>query len=327
MKQRPLVSIIIPTYNREELIKETLQSVQNQTYGDWECLIVDDGSTDNTNEILQKVNSEDSRFKSFFNEGKKGACGARNTGINKSKGSFIIFLDSDDLLEANCLKNRLQKFQHHPEKDFIVFSTLQFYRNMGDSNILINVPTKKEEDILVRFLNLDVPWLSTGPIWKKKSLIELGYWNEDILSYQDWELHLRAILQGFSYQHFTEIDNYWRVNEGIDSIGDNSGDYEHLKSHIKLMKDLKPYFKNKPLHIPLLNKLVAWEGDRALKKGYKDLAIEALQIYKEELNPYKAAINFIGLAFFRKLFFKLSFEPTLGTMRSLYFQEEINSVP
>jgi glycosyltransferase involved in cell wall biosynthesis len=322
----PSVSIVVPTYNRAGLIYETLQSVQNQIYQNWECLIIDDGSTDNTNEIVKKFTSEDRRFKSLVNEGKKGACGSRNTGIEKSKGSFLIFLDSDDLLASNCLQNRLQKFHQHPQNDFIVFRTLQFYRKMGDSDILINVPTKEEEDIIIRFLNLDVPWLSTGPIWKKKSLINLGGWNEDILSYQDWEMHLRAILKGFNYHHFLEIDNYWRVNEDADSIGNYSGDYEHLKSHIKLMKDLKPYFKSKPLYIPLLNKLISWEGDRALKKGYKDLAMEALQIYKEELNPFKAVINFIGIGFFKRRLFKLPFEPAFGTMRKLHFQGDLTSV-
>ena len=90
------VSIIIPTYNRAHLIQRALDSVIAQSFQDWECLVVDDGSTDNTSAIITMNSEKDNRIKYLSNEFKKGANGARNTGIVHAKGKYIAFLDSDD---------------------------------------------------------------------------------------------------------------------------------------------------------------------------------------------------------------------------------------
>jgi glycosyltransferase involved in cell wall biosynthesis len=91
----PLVSVIIPTYNRAKLITDTLHSTEVQTYTNWECLLVDDVSMDNTFEVIQEFVNKDGRFKYLTNKRKKCAQGARNTGLLESKGEFIQFLDSD----------------------------------------------------------------------------------------------------------------------------------------------------------------------------------------------------------------------------------------
>ena len=96
----PLVSIIIPTYNRAHFIGETLDSLLAQTYQNWECIVVDDGSTDTTPEIMEEYISKDTRFKYCLrpSEHLPGGNGARNYGLNKAKGDYIIFFDSDDLM-------------------------------------------------------------------------------------------------------------------------------------------------------------------------------------------------------------------------------------
>lgn len=109
--QDSLVSIIIPSYNRSYLIKETLLSVVSQTYRNWECIVVDDGSTDSTTLVVQEFIDQDIRFKYFTNQRKKGAQGARNTGILKSKGEWICFLDSDDYLLDNSIKDRIDSWE------------------------------------------------------------------------------------------------------------------------------------------------------------------------------------------------------------------------
>jgi len=93
----PKVSVIIPTYNRADLLPRAIQSVINQTYKDWELLIVDDGSTDNTKEVVEKFVKKDPRIKYFYKEN-GGQGSARNLGIKNSKGSYVICLDSDDIL-------------------------------------------------------------------------------------------------------------------------------------------------------------------------------------------------------------------------------------
>ena len=102
--ETPLVSIVIPLYNRAELIAETLQSVLMQFYQNWECIVVDDGSTDNSFQVIKSLFEKDNRIKVYErNREPKGASTCRNIGIEKSNGEYIIFLDSDDLLDSDSL--------------------------------------------------------------------------------------------------------------------------------------------------------------------------------------------------------------------------------
>ena len=95
-------SIILPTYNREKLIIKAINSVVNQTYSNWELIIIDDGSTDNTKEIIAKKQTEDSRIIYIYQENSDRST-ARNNGIKNALGKYICFLDSDDIYEKNHL--------------------------------------------------------------------------------------------------------------------------------------------------------------------------------------------------------------------------------
>lgn len=96
MNNKPLVSVIMPTYNRANIIATAIESVIKQTYENWELLIIDDRSNDNTEDFLKKYTTTDNRIKYIKNTRKKGVCGARNTGLLEAKGDFLAFLDSDD---------------------------------------------------------------------------------------------------------------------------------------------------------------------------------------------------------------------------------------
>lgn len=158
----PLVSVIIPTYNRAELIGETLQSVKNQTYQNWECIVVDDGSDDNTEELIENLSQKDSRYK-FFKRDKapKGGPACRNIGIENAKGEFIIFLDSDDFLANFCLELRVQFMKDFPQLDFAVFQ-MKYYEEEPNSNE--ELITKERKNYLFSFLRHDLPWCITSPI-------------------------------------------------------------------------------------------------------------------------------------------------------------------
>ncbi|MBC7439401.1 MAG: glycosyltransferase family 2 protein [Flavobacterium sp.] len=102
-----LVSIIIPLFNQEKFLNETLESVLSQTYSNWECLVIDDGSTDNSAEIAKKWVGNDKRFKYFF-KNNSGVSAARNFGLKNAKGDYIQFLDSDDFLYKEKLSLSMQ---------------------------------------------------------------------------------------------------------------------------------------------------------------------------------------------------------------------------
>src|SRR5690554_2207297 len=115
MQEQPLVSIIIPTFNRAHLIGETLDSVIAQTYQNWECIVVDDGSTDHTAEIMANYLAKDSRFQYHHRPKNRPAGGnaARNFGFGVSKGEYINWLDSDDLFLPDKLSVQMEYMLHH----------------------------------------------------------------------------------------------------------------------------------------------------------------------------------------------------------------------
>src|SRR5690606_2852819 len=107
-----LISIIIPTYNRAHIIGETLDSILAQTYTHWECIVVDDGSTDGTAHLMAGYMERDTRFRYYHRpvERPKGPCSCRNYGFEQSKGDYVNFFDSDDLLMLEALEKALSCF-------------------------------------------------------------------------------------------------------------------------------------------------------------------------------------------------------------------------
>ncbi|HEY9364232.1 MAG TPA: glycosyltransferase family A protein, partial [Chitinophagaceae bacterium] len=123
----PVVSIITPSFNRADIIHETAASIFNQTYPFWEWIITDDGSTDNSWEVLNEFAAKDNRVKIYKREKElKGACACRNISVEKSGGDYLIFLDTDDLLASFCLEQRVKAMQEDSKCDFIIFPMLLF---------------------------------------------------------------------------------------------------------------------------------------------------------------------------------------------------------
>ena len=128
-----LVSIIIPTFNSEKFIAETIQSIQAQTYTNWEVIIVDDGSSDKTVSIISKLAQFEERIQFFQLEKNSGAGIARNLALNKSKGRYIAFLDSDDLWKPTKLEKQI-KFMTKNDLPF----TFSFYDCIDEEGKLLN---------------------------------------------------------------------------------------------------------------------------------------------------------------------------------------------
>ena len=192
----PIVSIIIPSFNRAELIADTLESVLKQSYTNWECIVIDDGSTDNTLNVIKKYTTEDNRFKLCQRDrGPKGAPTCRNIGIDKSIGEYIIFLDSDDLIASFCLRNRVAMMCEN-KKDFIVFFKEPFINIVGDCRSPFKTrPENIHGSYIDWFLIPKVPWAIHEVIWKRACIESLGGFHEGMQDWQDWELHVRALLK------------------------------------------------------------------------------------------------------------------------------------
>ena len=117
MKRPPQFSVVIPSYNRSLELLEAINSIERQTTDDWECIVVDDGSTDNTAELIARRQSRDNRIK-YIKINHSGVSAARNIGIERSSGKTICFLDSDDLYEPHTLSLFARAFEKYPDNTF-----------------------------------------------------------------------------------------------------------------------------------------------------------------------------------------------------------------
>ncbi|HSD07366.1 glycosyltransferase family 2 protein [Flavobacterium sp.] len=196
---QPLVSIIIPSYNRAHLIGETLDCVLSQTYANWECIIVDDGSTDETQLLLDHYCKKDDRF--FYQiktiEQKKGASISRNLGLKLSKGEFVQFLDSDDILAPNKIEVQLDLLKK--ESKYTISTCMWGKFNVfGESlNLIKNSADYKNFDTIKEYF--DIIGLHGGffpPLnfLMPKELINYsGYWNESLTVNDDGEFFFRIL--------------------------------------------------------------------------------------------------------------------------------------
>jgi glycosyltransferase involved in cell wall biosynthesis len=253
---QPLISIIIPVYNREQLIKETIDSVLWQTYSNWECIVVDDDSTDGTWNVLDGFALKDKRIKIFKrNREPKGASTCRNIGIEKSLGNYLMFLDSDDLLSENCLNYRVSKLCKVSVYDALVFPTGIFSSKIEDCNYQWNKLITVEDD-LIRFFNLDMPWDISGPLWNLKDLKRGQWFNEYADSFQDWEMHVNKLAKNLRYDKIDEdgesINTYYRSNSNHFSIGTNFYSENKLKNRVPIfIETIKNVLENATISINL----------------------------------------------------------------------------
>lgn len=195
----PVVTICTPSFNRADLVGETLQSVIRQTFENWEIIVVDDGSTDNSREVIGRFTERDSRIHLVErNRGPKGACTCRNIAASLARGRYLLFLDTDDLLAPFCLQQRVATLDTRKELDFAIFPMLLFETDPNKADRLWNRDTGGDD--LLRLLRLDPVCQGTGTLWKKESFIRVGMWDESLSVWQDIELHVRAFAGNYKYE-------------------------------------------------------------------------------------------------------------------------------
>ena len=186
MVENSLISIIIPVFNREKLIVRTLESVQNQTYTNWECLIVDDGSSDDTLNVIASFVDIDKRFQIISHRHVGNANILRNIGISKAKGEYIAMLDSDDEFMPNHLSRRLSKIKEWG-CDGIYGSFL-----FNDGDVILerfSRDIKKNESMIDYLLTGGI--CQTSSYFYTKSSIDSILWDEELKRHQDYDLSIR----------------------------------------------------------------------------------------------------------------------------------------
>jgi glycosyltransferase involved in cell wall biosynthesis len=194
VNEQPLVSVIIPTFNRESLIAETLDSVLIQSYPNWECLVIDDGSTDHTHEVVQGYVEKDNRFAYHRRPGHlpKGANACRNFGFELSRGAYINWFDDDDIMHPDKLSGQVAALEQS-RLNFAVCQTMIF-EGQVENTLGLRTKSIASDNALDDFVGDRIKWLTQAPLFKKDFLLRTKLqFNEDLHRAQEWEFFVRLL--------------------------------------------------------------------------------------------------------------------------------------
>lgn len=248
MTAQILVSIIIPTYNRAEFLPRSINSVINQTYKNWELIIVDDRSTDNTLQLVKKYAEKDKRIKYIKNTHKKGPAGAKNQGIEIAKGELLAFLDSDDEWLKDKLDIQINYLLRNPQiklvgsDSWIILNKQKTkFSERFDS---INLNKQAVIETIIKDFDL---WMQTSTIIAYREIFKkLGLFRENLIRCEDVEMWLK-ISRKFDIGYIdSQLINYYSADI---KFKDYEPERKLLKCygyyHLKFLKCLKNYKLNK----------------------------------------------------------------------------------
>ncbi|MFX1573980.1 MAG: glycosyltransferase family 2 protein [Promethearchaeota archaeon] len=320
-----LVSVIIPTYNRSSFIKETINSVINQTYQNFEILIIDDGSTDNTKDIVLSFN--DQRIQYIYQEHSGFPAVVRNTGMKIAKGEYIAFLDSDDLWFPQKLEKQIKLFEKYPSKLLISTNGIIF----PAKPYIKFLDFKKDKIISLNELLRKNIIINSSVLIKRSIINEIGFLDENSIlkSGQDYDYWLRLLKhKENSILVLKDILVKYRDHESF-KISTNKDPKHFLKKYRKkkyiynkytnfnkkyiksLLRELLYQYKVSRIKIELFKKEISLFGflkEKSLKVDDK-LLIMFEFLYKrlkfdefaEKSNFLKGCINFIKFTLYKQV--------------------------
>lgn len=245
MEHKDLISVVIPVFNAGKFLQPLMDSIVQQTYPNWEVVFVDDGSQDDSVNVIKNQISKDNRFSLILRPDTelKGAPTCRNIGMRDAKGEYLIFFDADDIIPDFCFEQRLKNIKESG-KDFCVFPILGFEHKPFDMvNPAIGaIPTSI--DICYGMIARFFPFLVSTNIYCRSALIEHNIeWDERLKSLQDSDFNVTCLLSGMTFSIIeTPPDYYIRLRGNEGSISKCITKKDHIKSHIYLFeKEYKMY--------------------------------------------------------------------------------------
>ncbi|MDJ0689881.1 MAG: glycosyltransferase family 2 protein [Xenococcaceae cyanobacterium MO_188.B32] len=308
--EKPLVSVIIPTYNRGNLIGQTLDTVLGQSYQNLEIIIVDDGSTDNTEEVIKAI--QDSRVRYINYQPNRGGSTARNIGIKNATGEYIAFLDSDDLWKLNKIDLQLASIFScsNPRK---VVSYTQFIVNQGNAEQKIILPNrgKIKTETLADYLFCSRGQMQTSTLMLHRSLASEIFFRQDLKKHQDWDFCLRLEANGAIFSFLDKPLTIWNATPRKDRVSKISNYHISLNWICDYQSSISAKAKTSFLLIEVLPKLIEKKerklyAEKIILDGFlhkiitlKDFVQTTKKIWNLN-NPYKKILTRLLLPFFTK---------------------------
>jgi len=279
----PLFSIIIPCYNQEKYLTETLDSVLEQTLSCWECIIINDGSTDYSENIIDDYCKKDSRFIKL-NQKNQGLAASRNNGIKIAKGDFILPLDGDDKIGNQYLELAKQEFTKNPQPK-LVYCKAEYF---DAKNELWDMPEYDYEKLV--FVN----HIFCTAIFKRKDYLKTSGYDTDMkFGYEDWEFWLQLLHKDDIVVRLNSVQFYYRQRENsmISFIDDKNKrremeDYIFTK-HRKIYEDLL----SNSLDIPGIHNIV--KNQNKLKSIEKTFTYKTIYKLEREIRYFFKKIKLL----------------------------------
>lgn len=249
----PLVSVIIPTYNYANFLPTAIESVLNQTYKNFEIIIIDDGSADNTKQVCKEYG-----LVKYFYQKNKGLAAARNAGIQKSTGDYLVFLDADDWLEKDALEQNFSVIRNKPD---VAFVSGNYYFLRAETNELDAVSVSVTGNHYERLLQSNYIGMHAAVMFQRWIFNEFKY-DETLKTCEDYDLYL-AITRKYPVIHHDKfIATYYFHASGL------SHNYKAMIESIKsVLKKQSPYIKSAAEKYAYAKGLQQWKDYHTLMQA------------------------------------------------------------
>jgi len=243
LNENPKVSIIIPTHNHAHFLSECLASVKSQTYKDYEVIVVNNGSTDNTEEIVRKLAWDQLRYKYQNDTG--SVAGPRNTGISLAKGKYVAFLDSDDLWYEKKIEKVMNIFEKKSEIDIISHDL--YMTKKGKIKLVIKSGPLSRN--MFKSLLIKNCVSGSAAVVRKETLIEAGGFDEskEFIHAEDSEIWLRIAYLGKNFYFINEVLGEYRAHEtnlSNDFVSVLNNEKNVIKKHYNKLRSPVPFHKH-----------------------------------------------------------------------------------
>ncbi|MGY3238653.1 glycosyltransferase involved in cell wall biosynthesis [Bradyrhizobium sp. USDA 4448] len=269
----PIISVITPFLNLERYLSAAIESVRGQTFVDWEMILVDDGSSDQSVEIAAAAASEDPRIRLVRSNG-RGAAAARNTGLRIGSGRFITFLDGDDLFEPEKFEKDLEAFKAHPQAMLTYGPTLWWFPDAPSQNWVeemsgesgrLHMPPGLLDKVVLRQRS-QVPCICAIMV-RREALKCVGGFDESFQLYEDQTLLVKLLLRYPTFVTNTPTSRYRQHADSTSARATAAGDYDRMKPHsarISFLEWANTYILESNLMTPRLDRSIRFAFARSL---------------------------------------------------------------
>jgi len=276
-----MISVIIPSYNRENKLIESIHSVLKQTYKDIEVIVVDDASTDNTEKAVRAI--DDDRIRYFRQNINLGACAARNKGIELSRGELVAFQDSDDIWRPEKLEKQLNFLTEHGS-DMVYCGMDRIYKGKKEY-----FPKQNGDQITIEEL-LSGNKISTQTILVRKVVAEDNKFDDKLRRFQDWDFALRILEKSYKINYLKESLVIARVGNDSISITEDSE-----KAYLQLADKHFLYYKDYPQSYADVCLKIAYRLRKSDRKKCRSYLIKSLQLKPSILTVIKLGLNLLHI--------------------------------